>query len=203
MIVEEKTIAIIGLGGLGGFVAEYAARLNFKKIILIDADKFTESNMNRQLLCTSDTLDTFKVDNYYNKIKKISNSEVIAIKEFFNEQNTNIINDCDLVFDCLDNIKTRLLLEKVCSQKNIPIVHGSIGDNFGNICLSLPNSKSIEKLYKNKEETKLHTQAHSVAIISSLQMELAIKYFLNKYDMFINKFIYIDLEDFEIKILQL
>lgn len=203
MSICDKTIAIIGLGGLGGFVCEYASRLGFKKIILIDGDKFSTSNMNRQLLCTNNTLDTYKVDNYKEKISSISDTEVIAIKEFLTKDNLSYINNCDLIFDCLDNIESRLLVEKACEQNNTPIIHGAIGENFGNICISLPKSKTLERLYKGQTDTKLITQAHSVSLIASLQMELALKYFNDNYQEYINKIIYVDLEDFNFKVLPL
>jgi len=61
----------------------------------------------------------------------------------------------------------------------------------------------LKKLYKDNDEVKLKTQAHAVALIASLQMEIAIKYFLNKYQEIQGKLIYFDLNDFEIKTLKI
>jgi len=139
MICKTKTIAIVGVGGLGGFVAEYATRLNTKKIILIDGDKFSQSNINRQLLCSKNTIGEYKVDCYLEHAKQITeDSEIVAVKEFLTHDNISLIDECDLVFDCLDNVAARKLLEQHCEKANIPIVHGAIGEKFGNACLCLP-----------------------------------------------------------------
>lgn len=194
----DKTVVIVGLGGLGGYVCEYLSRLNFKKIILIDGDKFDETNMNRQLLCSKETLGSFKVDCYAKRIKEVSNSDVIIYKEYLKDDNIDIINDCDLVFSCLDNIQSRLLLEKACNQKNIPLVNGSVGENFGNVCLCLQHG-ILKKVYKNKEEIRLFTNSYTVSTIAALQVKIAIDYFNNNYENIKNKLLYVDLDDYEIK----
>lgn len=51
-IIKQKTILVIGLGGLGGFILDSLARLGVKKIKLIDFDNFDITNLNRQLLST-------------------------------------------------------------------------------------------------------------------------------------------------------
>lgn len=201
MDFTNKTVAIVGLGGLGGYVCEFIARQNYKKIILIDGDKFDESNLNRQLECNKKTLGNYKVDCYENRIKTISNIDVVSYKEFLIKRNLKYLDGCDLVFDCLDNIDDRLLLEKACSRKNITIVHGAIGKDFGNVCLSIPKSKTIEKIYKNKSDTNLETKANAVSMVSSIMVEVAEKFFNKEYKELINKLIYIDLNDLNIKIL--
>ncbi len=199
----NKTIAIVGLGGLGGFVCEYIGRLGFEKIILIDKDKFSKSNINRQLLCTTNTLDTYKTDNYEEKLKLISDSKVINHKEFITLDNLYLLDGADIIIDCLDNISTRLIIEKYASNNNKVIIHGAIGEKTGQVCLCLPSYKMLSKLYKNTSEIKKQTYGYAVSLIASLEVEVLMKYINNDYADLVDKVIYVDLNDLEIKKLKL
>ena len=76
-ILKEKTVTVIGCGGLGGYLINGAARLGIGKLRLIDCDVFSESNLNRQLFCTEKNLGKSKAQEAA-KAVKIINSEVKA-----------------------------------------------------------------------------------------------------------------------------
>ncbi|MFP4078953.1 MAG: ThiF family adenylyltransferase, partial [Candidatus Izemoplasmataceae bacterium] len=59
--ITDKTVIIVGLGGLGGMVANGLVRLGVKRFVLIDHDRYETTNMNRQLFCTEETLGMLKV----------------------------------------------------------------------------------------------------------------------------------------------
>ena len=61
-LLAKKKIVILGLGGLGGYLAHGALRLGIGKLHLIDGDVFHESNLNRQLFCTEKSIGQAKVD---------------------------------------------------------------------------------------------------------------------------------------------
>jgi len=195
----NKTVGVIGVGGLGGFVTEYLGRMGFSKIVLVDPDKFNDSNIDRQLLCKKSTIGTFKVDNYTSHLKDICDAEVVAYKEFFTEENANIIDQCDIVFDCLDNINARLLLERKCTEKNKVLIHGSIGHTSGHAALVMPGSGIINKIYHGKGGEPVNTFSCVVSAIASCQVAIAMKYINNDIDDILDCFFYIDLEDLEVK----
>ena len=56
--IENISVAIVGLGGLGGYVLENLVRLGVRNFNLIDKDVFDPSNLNRQILATEKTLNT-------------------------------------------------------------------------------------------------------------------------------------------------
>ena len=70
-----KTFAVIGLGGNGGYIAEFLARQGCKKLILIDFDTFEESNINRQLFCTEENFGLNKAEQAVQRLR-IINSEI-------------------------------------------------------------------------------------------------------------------------------
>jgi len=194
---KDKTIGIIGCGGLGGYVIEEVIRLNPKKIILFDGDKFSLSNLNRQLYSSLDNIGSYKVDETLKRINSISSVNVSSYKEFLNEDNINILKECDLVFDCVDNIKTRLLLSSYCVKNSIPLVHGAVSSIYGEVCL-LTNRDLLKVIYKDKEEEKEATNSFGVGAIASIEVAVASKYFMNNYDDIIDKLIMIDLNDLSI-----
>ena len=60
--LQACKVAVVGCGGLGGFVAEHLARIGVGSLRLVDADVFEETNLNRQLFCTEESLGVAKVE---------------------------------------------------------------------------------------------------------------------------------------------
>jgi len=196
---SDKVIGIVGLGGLGGFVSEEVARLNPKKIIIFDQDIFQESNLNRQLYSSFDNIGKNKADVTSSNLKKISHSIIESYNEFVDESNIDKLKECDIVFDCLDNIKSRLILSEYLSKNNIPLIHGAISSTFGEVILCLPERDILKDFYKDKDEIKVSTNSYSVSMIASLEVALMAKYFKNDYKDLIDKVIIVDLDELTLK----
>ena len=58
--ISNLHILVIGLGGVGGYALESIARLDVKKITIVDADKIDVSNINRQIIATTKTIGQYK-----------------------------------------------------------------------------------------------------------------------------------------------
>lgn len=198
-----KTIAIVGCGGLGGFVIEELARENIGKLILIDGDTFSTSNLNRQLESKHSTIGKYKAEIYANRVKEISDCDVKYHNEFLTEKNLNLLDNCDLVIDCLDNIKSRLLLAKTCKEKNLTIIHGAIEGEEGQVAICLPKDSIIENLFNGKKDINHETNSYSVATVASIQAAVASKYLSGNANNLLNKLILIDLETMIIRTLDL
>lgn len=130
----NKTIAIIGLGGCGGYILEHFIRLGVKRIFAFDGDKFEETNLNRQRFCNSETLNKNKASAAFELAKKI-NSEIplFFIEDFFSEKYLNLIfeNNIDLVIYAADYYTNLIELNKAitkCLIHNIPIIKVGIGE---------------------------------------------------------------------------
>lgn len=195
----DKTALIVGCGGLGGYVIEQLARYGVGRLILMDADIFTASNLNRQLMSTKNNLGKYKVDICKERVELISDTKVIAISQMLDKNNANTIDNVDIVIDCVDNISTRLLLATECDKRNKILVHGAIENEQGQVMLCYPQKNNLKKLFTNCKETSHFTNSFAVATIASLQSNLAIKALLNEGDALSNKLFMVNLEDLMIE----
>lgn len=122
--LASKHVTIVGTGGVGGHVAIFLARAGIEKMTLIDFDKVSPSNLNRQVVAFRSTIDMYKVDVLKNLIEDINeNSKVLAIKERINEQTIpELIKNTDLVVDAIDSVKDKANLIVYCKKNNINII---------------------------------------------------------------------------------
>lgn len=199
LTLKEKSIAIVGLGGLGGYVAEAFARLGVKKITLIDHDVFEITNLNRQLNSYPDNLGQSKVQATQEQLKRV-NPE-ISIKTYpvkLDESNAQaLLGSHDIIMDCLDNIPTRLLLEATAEKLTLPLIHGAIGGWYGQVSVVLPGSQTLSKLYQNQEEKISSYWGNPVFIVStiaSIQVAEAVKVLIGRDNTLAGKLLFIDLE---------
>lgn len=203
-IIKQKTILVIGLGGLGGFILDSLARLGVKKIKLIDFDNFDITNLNRQLLSTEKNIGSSKVlegKKYIHSINSLINIEIFNSK-FEECCFKTIFKDTDIVFDCCDNIVTKFNIEEQCQIFNIPLIYGSVAGYFGQVSCILPNSPLLKQIYPQKYIKGVENQTGNlcfvVPIVASLQINLFLKLILKK-SMKTHGFYYIDMNIFEIQ----
>lgn len=168
--LNDATVLIAGCGGLGCNLSEYLGRLGLKRLIIIDGDKFQPSNMNRQLYCDLSTLGRSKVEVASERLKKICDSEIIAIPDFFPSSDLiSYESDIDIVADCLDNIKDKLELEEFASRLKVPLVHGALSGHAGEVTTIMPGKFTLKELYRDKREMVAPTSSYVPALIASLQ----------------------------------
>lgn len=123
--VKNKTIMIVGLGGVGGYVTESIVRCGIKKIILVDFDIIDESNINRQIIATTKSIGKYKVDVWEERIKDINpDCEVVKIKEFIDKNNIDDLFKYkpDYVVDACDSIKTKKELIRKSIKYKIKLI---------------------------------------------------------------------------------
>ena len=81
--ISSKTVLVVGVGGVGGYVVEALVRSGIGKIIIVDGDMVDETNINRQIIALSSTVGQSKVDVFEKRIKDINEKcEVIKINKF-------------------------------------------------------------------------------------------------------------------------
>lgn len=202
-------VAVVGCGGLGGYIIEMLARLGIGHLTLIDGDVFEPSNLNRQLLSTPEKLGQPKASEARLRVKEI-NPEVKteAIYEFLNEENAErILAQHDLIFDALDNVKSRRIIEMAAEKLDIPMVFGAIAGWYAQVCTIMPGDRMIQKLYPedvNKgAETQLGNPSFTPALAASIQVAEAIKVLLGKGPLLRNKVLSINLLDHEYQVIEL
>ena len=123
--LKSARVAVFGVGGVGGFAAEALARAGVGYISLIDSDTVAPSNLNRQIIATHSTLGMSKVKAMMQRIVDINpNASVKTHELFFSEESAPVFDfsDYDYVLDCIDSVKSKLLLIELATRSNTPII---------------------------------------------------------------------------------
>ena len=117
-------VLIFGLGGVGGYVAEALARSGVGVLGVVDNDVVNESNLNRQIIATKDTIGLLKTEAVKQRIKAINPScKIITYNIFFMPETIEIpIYEYDYVVDAIDTVTAKINLVERCTKLNIPII---------------------------------------------------------------------------------
>jgi molybdopterin/thiamine biosynthesis adenylyltransferase len=200
----QSKVAVVGCGGLGGYILEELARLGVGQIVAIDPDVFEEHNLNRQLLSTIETLGVAKAVAAEMRIAAINPAvRVRPVKAAFDrEHGHEMLEGVGLVIDAVDNIKTRLELAEISGQLDIPLVHGAIAGWYGQVVTVYPGEGTLQKLYANWSggkgiEAGLGNPSFTPAVVASLQVAEVCKVLLGQGDPLRNKMLSINLLDMQ------
>ena len=181
----DSTAAVVGCGGLGGYVIEELARLGVGRLIAIDPDVFEEHNLNRQLYAVEASLGKPKVEAAAARIAMVnpSVSMVPLYERFTSDSAKRQLSGSVVVVDALDSVSARRELAASCSALGLPLVHGSIAGWFGQLSVQYPGESTIESLYAGfggdkGVEARLGNPSFTPAVVASLQAALACKLIL-------------------------
>ena len=205
MRLFKSCVAVVGCGGLGGYIIEELARIGIGKIICIDPDVFEEHNLNRQLHASLLTLGGAKVAAAAQRVGEI-NPAVTVIplqKAFCQENGTNLLNQANVVIDALDSIPIRLVLADACESMKLPLIHGSIAGWYGQVTTQFPGDRTLQKLYSRYTldkgvEERLGNPSFSPALVASIEVAEAIKVLLGEGTTLRGRLLSINLFDMEI-----
>ena len=123
--LKNAKVAVFGLGGVGSFVCEGLARSGIGNFILVDYDKIDESNINRQLIATTETIGKYKVDLMKERILKINpDANVETFKEFYlaDSKIDIITKDLSYAVDCVDTIMAKIAIICNCDAIDVPVI---------------------------------------------------------------------------------
>lgn len=123
--IRTSKILVIGIGGVGSWVAESLARTGIGHITLVDLDDVCVTNINRQVHATSSTVGQFKVDVMKTRLKDIHPECEVDTKQcFFSPKNLENIFDrtYDFVVDACDDFTNKCHLIEHCRNNKIPLV---------------------------------------------------------------------------------
>lgn len=121
--LSNETVAIVGVGGVGGTSIMTLARCGVGTLIIQDFDVVCESNFNRQVVANIDTLGKNKVDAMEEIILKINpKCKVIKLNEKFDSNSKLFSYDFNYLIDAIDSVNDKLLLIKTCLEKNINFI---------------------------------------------------------------------------------
>jgi len=122
--LKASKVAIFGIGGVGGYAAEAIARCGVGKMVLIDNDDVSVSNLNRQIIALESTVGRKKTEVMAERIKDINPEiEVECHNVFFLPGNDDIItDDIDYVVDAIDTVSGKIEIIMQCKAKGIPVI---------------------------------------------------------------------------------
>lgn len=122
--LAQKSVTLVGTGGVGGYVAMLLTRAGIGQITLVDFDKVSPSNINRQVIANVDTIGKSKVEVLRDMLLKINPDLKCQIyDQRLTEQNVgDIIKPCDVCIDCIDSVKDKTALIVYCKRHNIDII---------------------------------------------------------------------------------
>lgn len=209
LVLQSSKVCVMGCGGLGGHIIEMLGRLGIGHITAVDSDVFEVSNLNRQLFSDEMSIGKSKALMAVERMKVVnSNIEVIPVTQYIDKTNAKeILGGHDLVIDALDNIESRLVLEKACKDLNIPLVHGAIAGWYGQVCTIFPGENTLSKIYSSGiskgMEKRLGNPSFTPALVASMEVSEAVKILLGKGELLRNKLLFLDLLSNEFVIIEL
>lgn len=177
------TVAVVGAGGLGGWIIEGLARMGVGHLIIIDGDTFQENNLNRQLGCTELTLGRAKAECLAERVGEV-NSAVAAVAHvaWLRADNAaELLSGAAVVVDALDTLPARMILSQAARELGAPLVHGAIGGYTGQLTTILPGGVGLEALYgsgplpERGVEAQLGNPAATPMMIAAWQIHEVIK----------------------------
>ena len=123
--LQNAHVALFGVGGVGSFTAEALARSGVGNITLVDNDKVSLTNLNRQLIALHSTLGKYKTNVMADRIIDINPSANVICKNIFFNKDTLSQFDFkmfDYVIDAVDTVSSKLLLIEKCNEYHIPVI---------------------------------------------------------------------------------
>ncbi|MBO5317077.1 MAG: tRNA threonylcarbamoyladenosine dehydratase [Oscillospiraceae bacterium] len=123
--LKNATVAVFGLGGVGGYVAEALARSGVGALELVDHDTISVTNLNRQLFALHSTLGMPKAEAAKQRIRDIDpNIRVTARQEFYGPDTAKdfYFSQYDYVVDAIDTVTGKLALVTAAQLANVPII---------------------------------------------------------------------------------
>ena len=211
--ISISKVFIIGAGGLGCPIADLLCRAGVGEIGIIDNDKVSLSNINRQTLFNTTDINKFKVEVLKKKLKKINPLVKINIfKKKINEKNINrLISKYQIIVDASDNFNTKFLLNERSIKLRKKLIVGAISKFDGHIFVFDFNNKKnacLKCFYQEKppdeilncdQEGILGTTA---SVIGSLQANEILKLIIGSKNILENSILILNIINLKMRIIK-
>ncbi|MDY6790446.1 MAG: HesA/MoeB/ThiF family protein [Thermodesulfobacteriota bacterium] len=205
IILAKSKVAVIGAGGLGGQLILSLSRLGIGHLVISDGDVFDETNLNRQALSSTESIELSKSETAARIIGYI-NPGVIVSPLMVNIDTSNvdqILDGVDVVVDALDNISDRFVVEESAKRLKIPMVHGAVAGFEGQVMTIFPDDPGLKSLYGDDQAEKnnrkspeaiLGVPAVTPAFMATLQAMEVLKIILKRGNLLRKTMVHVDLE---------
>lgn len=132
--LRASTACVVGIGGVGSWVAEALARTAVGRLVLIDLDDICATNVNRQSHAHTGNVGRLKIEAMAERIRAINpECAVECIEDFLTEDTLDdyLRADYGVVIDCIDNVRSKAAIINACKRRKIPLV--TVGGAGGQI----------------------------------------------------------------------
>jgi len=209
--LQNSTMLLIGLGGLGSISSQYLAASGVGHLILADFDIVELSNLQRQTIHYTNDIGKLKIQSAKEKLLKINPNIKISLVENLDNCLNEWVLKSDIVLDGTDNFKTRFLINDSCVKNKTPLVSAAVIRFEGQISVFKgyeANKPCYECLYNPTDfidETCTNSGILSpfAGVLGSLQATMAIKVLLNIGELLDEKLLVIDADSMEFRQIRL
>lgn len=123
--LQNSTVAIFGIGGVGSYTVEGLARAGIGHLIIVDYDKYDITNINRQIGALYSTIGKYKVDVMKERILDINPNAIVEAyrPDEIEGGEINLVNsNISYVVDAIDTMKNKIELIEKCKEENVNII---------------------------------------------------------------------------------
>jgi molybdopterin-synthase adenylyltransferase len=138
--LKDARVLVAGIGGLGSISSYYLAAAGIGHLTIIDRDKVELSNLNRQIMHWTSNIGEGKTDSAIRKLQNLNpNCSIHAVQAEITEDNCQeLIGDCAVIVDGMDNVRTRRILNAVSIRNKIPYIYGGVRHFDGLVSVFIP-----------------------------------------------------------------
>ena len=201
----KSQVAVVGSGGLGGPVLLLLARMGIGRLVVVDHDRFDETNLNRQALSTVPDLGQPKCVVAARVIENINPGVEVRVRQgrLAPRNADEILAGSHVIVDALDNVPDRFSLQSAARALEVPLVHGAVAGFEGQLMTIFPEDTGFSLLYgtagpqkdpTKSPEARLGVPAVTPSLVATLQAMEVIKILLGRGNPFRNVMVYVDLE---------
>jgi len=207
----RSTVAVVGLGGLGGNVVEGLARMGVGRLVVVDGDVFLDHNLNRQALSAEAGMGLLKAEAARARVGEINAAvEVVVHPEYTTEENApRLLDGVEVVVDALDRLPTRLMLQEAAQEMGIPMVHGAIAGYVGQVMTIFPGDEGLRALFgegivpEQGIEVQLGCPAATPMMVAGWQVQEVLKILLGRGQLLRHKMLFMDAEAGTVEVLEI
>jgi len=184
--INQASVAIIGVGGLGSLVAELLCRMGVGTLLLCDDDDVANHNLSRQHLYTLADIGEQKTIAAKKHLEQINNqTTIVCVSAKANKENMDWSLQADIIIDCTDRHESRREIDAFCQEHQKPWIHGAAVEEKGSLFVFLPERKiKYDDIYGDRTTNFLCKDigvlATTTTFVGTLQASFAVQFLLGK-----------------------